>query len=382
MIIKNGLVYQEDKKFVKRDLYLEHGRIVEKPYSTAKEEIVDAEGLLVLPGLIDVHSHGAVGCDFSDGSLEGLRKILAYEYAHGITSYCPTSMTLEKDALYELFEGMRCWQDGRGMSRVQGLHMEGPFLDMAKRGAHRKECILAPDVDFFRKCNQACGKRIRIVTLAPGGMRGNGSRKEGGDFSGQWAVLDVIERLCRETVVSLGHTCADYDTAKAALAAGASHITHLFNAMMPFDHREPGLIGAAAEDVNCMAELICDGVHVHESMVRAAFKLFPGRIVLISDSMRATGMGDGIYDLGGQMVEVKGPKATLTDGRLAGSVTNLYDCMCQAVKFGIPMEEAIAAATMNPARSIGIYNEVGSLSPGKHGDVLLADRELKLLKVI
>jgi N-acetylglucosamine-6-phosphate deacetylase len=117
-------------------------------------------------------------------------------------------------------------------------------------------------------------------------------------------------------------------------------------------------------------------------MVRAAFKLFPGRIVLISDSMRATGMGDGIYDLGGQMVEVKGPKATLTDGRLAGSVTNLYDCMCQAVKFGIPMEEAIAAATMNPARSIGIYNEVGSLSPGKHGDVLLADRELKLLKVI
>ena len=159
-------------------------------------------------------------------------------------------------------------------------------------------------------------------------------------------------------------------------------MTHLFNAMLPLGHRAPGLIGAAAEEENCMAELICDGIHVHESMVRAAFKLFPGRIVLISDSMRAAGMEDGTYDLGGQQVTVNGKLATLSDGTIAGSATNLYDCMRTAVSFGIPVEEAIAAATINPARSIGIYDRVGSLSPGKRADVILADRNLKLVKVI
>lgn len=229
-----------------------------------------------------------------------------------------------------------------------------------------EEDISAPDVDFFRECNSACGGLIRLVTLAPN-MEG---------------ALEFIEKVKNETVISLGHCSADYETAKRAFHAGASHVTHLFNAMNPIEHRAPGLIGAAAETENCMAELICDGIHVHESMVRAAFKLFPGRIVLVSDSMRAAGMKEGIYELGGQQVTVTENRALLPDGTIAGSVTNLYDCMRNAVSYGIPLEEAIAAATMNPAKSIGIFEDTGSLTPGKRADVILTDRNLNLLKVI
>ncbi len=371
MIIKNGFVYQEDKTFAKRDLYIEDGKIVEGPEQVTDKSEIDAEGMLVLPGLIDVHSHGAVGHDFSDGDMEGLKKILAYEYAHGVTSYCPTSMTIDREELRKIFRAMGSFsEDGKAgeepMAHVAGINMEGPFLDADKKGAHRAECIMAPDVEFFRECNEACGNLIRLVTLAP--------NTEG--------ALEFTRELHDEVSISLGHSGADYDTAKAALEAGANHVTHLFNAMMPLGHRAPGLIGAAAEDENCMAEIISDGIHVHESMVRAAFKLFPGRIVLISDSMRATGMENGTYDLGGQQVTVNGKLATLADGTIAGSATNLYDCMRTAVSFGIPMEEAIAAATMNPARSIGIYDQVGSLTPGKRADVVLADRELNLVRVI
>lgn len=366
MIIKNGLVYQEDKTFAKKDLYIEAGKIVGSLSEVTDRTEVDAEGLLVLPGLIDVHSHGAVGCDFSDNDPEGLGKILAFEYAHGVTSYCPTSMTIDTQELRKIFKSMGTFEAGEGMAHVAGINMEGPFLDATKKGAHLAEYILKPDVDFFRECNASSGNKIRLVTLAP--------NVEG--------AMEFIGAVHDEVSISLGHTAADYETSKKALEAGADHVTHLFNAMMPFAHRNPGLIGAASEDENCYAELISDGIHVHESAVRAAFKMFPGRVVLISDSMRATGMENGTYDLGGQQVTVNGKLATLADGTIAGSATNLYDCMRTAVSFGIPKEEAIAAATMNPAKSIGIYDEVGSLTPGKRADVVLADQDLKLVKVL
>ncbi len=366
MIVKGGWVYQEDKTFAKKDIYVEKGRIVDGPEAVTDRTEVDAEGLYVLPGLVDIHSHGAVGCDFSDGDPEGLKKILGYEYSCGVTSYCPTSMTIDTEELRRLFKAMKDFTGGPGMAHVAGINMEGPFLDVNRKGAHLAEYILAPDVKFFRECNEACGNRIRLVTLAP-------------NVDGAFAF---IEALHDEVVISLGHTGADYETAKAALQAGANHVTHLCNAMLPLEHRKPGLIGAAAEDENCSPELISDGIHVHESMVRAVFKLFPGRVVLISDSMRATGMADGTYDLGGQQVTVNGKLATLADGTIAGSATNLYDCMRTAVSFGIPKEEAIAAATMNPAKSIGIYDDAGSLTPGKRADVVLADPDLKLVRVL
>lgn len=366
MIIKNGTVFQEDKAFARRDLYIENGRIAGDVSQLTDRTEIDAEGLYVLPGLVDIHSHGAVGHDFSDGDTEGLKEILKYEYAHGITSYCPTSMTVEKEMLRHIFSAMGNWQDEEGMSHVAGINMEGPFLDAGKKGAHREECILPPDPELFRELNEACGRRIRLVTLAPNMEN----------------ALEFIRELKEETVISLGHSAADYDTAREALEQGASHVTHLYNAMNPLGHRAPGLIGAASEKEGCVAELICDGIHVHESMVRAAFKLFPGRIALISDSMRAAGMENGIYDLGGQQVTVNGSLATLADGTIAGSATNLYDGMCNAVSFGIPLGEAIAAATMVPAKSIGVYDELGSLTPGKRADVLLVDRNLKLVRVL
>lgn len=366
MIIKDGIVFQEDKTFVKRDLYIENGRIVKSMDQVTDTTEIDAAGLYVLPGLVDIHSHGAVGQDFSDNNTDGLHKILQYEYSHGITTYCPTSMTLKKDKICRIFCKMENWQDKEGMSHVAGINMEGPFLDAAKKGAHLQEYILSPDIDFFRECNRSCKNKIRLVTLAPN-MKG---------------AMEFIRELKDEVAISLGHSAADYDTAKKAFEAGACHVTHLFNAMNPLEHRAPGLIGAAAENENCVAELICDGIHVHESVVRAAFKLFPGRIALISDSMRATGMADGIYDLGGQQVHVNGKLATLSDGTIAGSATNLYDGMCNAVAFGIPLEEAVAAASMVPAKSISIFDEVGSLTPGKRADVILVSQNMQLIRVI
>lgn len=438
MIIRNGLVFQEDRTFAKKDIVIENGRIVrvekwseisqketisrdcigecdkeKKSVTEDSHEIVDATGRYVLPGLIDIHSHGSVGHDYSDGDAEGLREILAYQYAHGVTSYCPTSMTLPKKKLLEVYrragefvnskENVSLMKKGiegcgadlkesRNLARIVGFNMEGPFLDPSQKGAHREEDILMPDVDFFRECNEACGNWIRLVTIAPNVEDAVEFIREITDCRNknadeQTTVNNIVaenQELAKydKITISLGHTNADYDTVKNALAAGANHITHLFNAMTPMNHRNPGLIGAAAEDENCMVELICDGVHVHESMVRAAFKLFPGRIVLISDSMRAAGLSDGEYDLGGQQVTVRDNLATLKDGTIAGSVTNLFDCMRKAIEFGISAEEAVAAATMNPAKSIGIYKEVGSLTPGKRADVILVDKDWKLVDVI
>ena len=366
MIIRNGMVFQENKNFVQRDVYIENGRIVHSIQDVEDTAEVDASGLYVLPGLVDIHSHGAVGHDFSDGDEEGLKEILKYEYSHGITTYCPTSMTVDKEKLTKIFSSIADWKDVKGMSHVAGINMEGPFLDINKRGAHRPEWILDPDIDLFRECNRLCGGKIRLVTLAP-------------NIDG---AMEFIQALKEETVISLGHTAADYDTCKKALDAGACHVTHLYNAMNPLEHRAPGPIAAASEDENCVAELICDGIHVHASMIKVAFKLFPDRIALISDSMRAVGLADGTYELGGQQVHVDGRRATLSNGTIAGSATNVYDCMCTAVSFGIPLEDAIAAATITPAKSIGIFDEVGSLTPGKRADVLLVDKNLKLVRVI
>lgn len=366
MIIKRGKVFQEDGNFLEQTLYVNDHRLVDKAEYQDDGEVIDAEGLLVLPGLVDIHSHGAAGEDFSDGNPEGLKKILQYEKRCGITSYCPTSMTFPKERLRQIFASIKGAQTEDGAT-VVGINMEGPFLDPAKKGAHVEKWIAAPDVAFVRELNQDADGLVRLVTLAP--------NMDGAE--------EFIKEMHEEVCISLGHTAADYDCASRAMKLGAHHVTHLYNAMQPFGHRAPGLIGAAMDDPECMVELICDGYHIHPSAIRAAFRLFgPERVILISDSMRATGMENGTYELGGQEVTVKDRKAVLKDGTLAGSATNLYGCMCKAVEFGIPLEQAIMAATANPARSIGIFDCVGSIRIGKQADLLLVSENLELKRVI
>ena len=366
MIIKGGKVFQEDGSFLEQAIYINDHRLVDKAEYQDDGEVIDAEGLLVLPGLVDIHSHGAAGEDFSDGNPEGLKKILQYEKRCGITSYCPTSMTFPKERLRQIFASIKGAQTEDGAT-VVGINMEGPFLDPAKKGAHVEKWVAAPDAAFVRELNQDVDGLVRLVTLAP---------NMGG-------AEEFIKEMHEEVCISLGHTAADYDCASRAMKLGAHHVTHLYNAMQPFGHRAPGLIGAAMDDPECMVELICDGYHIHPSAIRAAFRMFgPERVILISDSMRATGMENGTYELGGQEVTVKDRKAVLKDGTLAGSATNLYGCMCKAVEFGIPLEQAIMAATANPARSIGIFDRVGSIRIGKQADLLLVSENLELKRVI
>ena len=368
MIIKNGNVFCEDGTFQIKDLLIADGKITDNiAKAEADSTVIDATGKYVIPGLVDIHSHGAVGHDFCDADADGLKEILKYEKSVGVTSYCPTSMTLTKEMLLEIFKSATDIEPSDDLANIVGINMEGPFISEKKKGAQNGKYISNPDETFFNDCQKACNNLIKLVTLAP--------ESEGSD-----AFIEA----CKDDVnISVGHTAATYDQADLAFKAGANHVTHLCNGMPPFNHREPGVFGAAFDNKDVVVELICDGIHIHPSMIRSIFSLFGAhRVALISDSMEATGMEDGDYELGKQHVIKKGHHATLEDGTLAGSATNLFDCMKKAMEFGIPAEDAIKSATMTPAKSIGLFPEIGSLAVGATADVLILDQQFNLEKII
>ena len=236
-----------------------------------------------------------------------------------------------------------------------------------KKGAQNADYLRLPDFEAFRKLYEDSDGLIRIVDLAP-------------ELEGSVDFVRQARHLC---TVSIAHTDAAYEDAKAAIDAGVTHLTHLYNAMPPIHHRKPGVIGAASEADSVYAELICDGIHVHPSSVRMAFKLFGApRMVLISDALRCCGMPEGEYELGGQRVWLKDHIARLADGTIAGSATDLYDCMLNAIRFGIPKEDAIRAATWNPAHQIGKLNLVGSIADGKLADFVICDADLNRKSVV
>ncbi|WP_195269696.1 N-acetylglucosamine-6-phosphate deacetylase [Eubacterium sp. 1001713B170207_170306_E7] len=362
MIIRNARVYTPDGHFIKKDLHLD-GAYIRRHTSDPVE--IDANGLYAIPGLIDIHLHGCMGHDFCDAAACTLDTMAAYQACNGVTGFVPASMTLSEEKLSGIFQNAAHQTQETG-AMLLGVNMEGPFLAETKKGAQNARYLIPPDIPMFRRLNAVSGGRIKLVTLAP-------------ELAG---ASEFITALKDETVLSLGHTEASYETAFNAFELGASHVTHLFNAMPPFNHREPGLIGAAFDHPGVTAELICDNVHVAPAIVRAAFKLFTAeRIVLVSDSMRAAGLADGAYTLGGQAVQVCGNRAALADGTLAGSVTNLMDCLRNAVSFGIPLADAVRAAAVNPARVIGESDRLGSLEPGKLANVVLLDKKLNVVKV-
>ena len=326
---------------------------------------IDAKGGYLLPGLVDIHSHGALGEDASDAHPEGLLRLSRYYAAEGVTSWCPTTMTLKEPELTAAMQAIRNFARPENGAKLAGIHLEGPFLSREKCGAQNPANLHAPDAELFRRLDRAGGGAIRLVTLAP---------EEPG-------ALNFIREISACCAVSLGHTAADYDTAMAAFASGASHVTHLFNAMPPLGHRAPGVV-AAALDAGSSVELISDGLHIHPAMIRLAFRLFGERVVLISDSLRCAGMPDGAYTLGGQAVTVKAGRATLTGtATLAGSSIHLMEGLRRAVAFGVPPESAVTAATLTPAKVIGRDGEIGSIAPGKCADLVLTDPDLRVRAV-
>ena len=330
---------------------------------------VDATGCYVIPGLIDLHFHGCMGDDLCDADLEGLHRMAAYEAREGITAICPASMTLPRERLMPIMANAAAFKAAPNESALVGVNMEGPYISPDKVGAQNPAFVRPASVKEFRELQQAAGGRIKLVDVAP----------EEADN------LAFIRAVSGEVRVSLAHMCATYDCAKDAFGAGAQHMTHLFNAMPPLHHRTPGPIAAAAETPGVTAELITDGVHVHPAMVRLAFRLFGAeRVLLISDSLRGCGLEDGTYELGGQMFTVRGPRATLADGALAGSVTNLMGCLRTAVlKMDVPLADAVRAASANPARALGVEADYGSLAPGHVAcAVLLDERTLEVRHVV
>ena len=365
MLFTNATVFTPSG-FRRGELRTENGRFADPSAGGADGGVTDLQGALVLPGLVEIHSHGNSGADFSDGDYEGLCTMARYYAAHGITSFAPASMTLPYDTLAAAFAAGKRLHDGRpkDCARLMGIHMEGPFFSEKKKGAQNAAYLKAPDIDAFTALYEGCGGLVRIVDLAA-------------ELPGAAEFAAAASKLC---TVSVAHTDAGYADAAAVFDAGATHLTHLFNAMPPIHHRKPGVIGAASER-NVVAELICDGFHVHESAVRMAFRLFPDRICLISDSLRCCGMPDGEYDFAGQTVYLRDNAARLADGTIAGSVTDLFSCMKNAIAFGIPREQAIRSATILPARELGADGEIGSIETGKRADFVVCDEELNVLNV-
>ena len=368
MIIQNALVYTPRHTFERGTLFIRNGRIVPFAAPEAGEEVIDAEGLYALPGLVDIHFHGAMGKDFCDGTEEAIQTLADFEASKGVLAICPATMTYPEEFLNHVMDAAAAHKNGKGADLV-GINMEGPFISPKKVGAQNPEYVQGADAGMFRRLQKRAGGLIKLVDVAP---------EEPGN-------LDFIKECHNEVRISIAHTCTDYDTAKAAFAAGASHMTHLYNAMPGITHREPGPIIAALED-GAEVELITDNVHIHPAMVRFTFNTFGAdHVILIADSMMACGLPDGQYSLGGQAVTVRGPRATLTEqpGTIAGSATCLFDCMKRAVlDMGVPLESAVRAATLNPARSIGIDADYGSLDAGRYGNVVLVDDKLDILKVV
>lgn len=368
MRFSNATILTEDFRFIKGSFEVENGKFTQVMEGLSSVDAINLEGALVLPGFIDVHNHGNSNADFSDGDYEGLKKMAAYLGKHGVTSFAPASMTLPYDVLGRAFETAKQLRDARpaGHSKLMGIQMEGPFFCEKKKGAQNGEYLKNPDVEGFRKLYELSDGLVRIADLAP-------------ELPGSLEFIREVSKLC---TVSIAHSDASYEEAKAAIDAGVTHLTHLFNAMPSIHHRKPGVIPAAVENPKVRAEIICDGIHVHPATVRLAFSMFGAeRMILISDALRCCGMPDGQYELGGQAIFLKGKTCTLADGTLAGSVSNVHDCVKNAVSFGISLPDAVRAASYNPACALGVQDQVGSIAVGKCADFLICNPELNIQAV-
>ena len=368
MILKNAAILDENFNLVRADLSVCGERIGRIAPDLTDGDSLDLTGCTIAPGFVDIHIHGCAGADTCDGTREAVAIMARHLITKGVTSFCPTTMTVSLPQIKTALAAVRsCMENPPEGAAVRGVNMEGPYISANRRGAQQKEFVRKPDWREFQSLYDGCGGIVRMVDIAP-------ECEGGGEF------IDHVKNSCR---ISLAHTEADYDQAMKSFRRGITHATHLFNAMDGLHHRKPGAVGAVFDDESVRAEIICDGFHIHPAVLRMAFRLLgEDRTVVISDSMRAAGMPDGVSELGGQTVYVKDGWARLEDGIIAGSTTDLHQEVKNLIAFGIPVRQVIRSVTINPAREIGAQNEIGSIREGKQADLVVLDRDWNIVFVV
>lgn len=341
--------------------------VPQQDISLDKYDVIDAKGNLVAPGLVDIHIHGYLGEDASDGSAEGLKVMAAGIAQNGVTSWCPTTMTIAKDEIVKAFDTARAVKAEQSCygAKILGVNCEGPFINPSKKGAQPEEHILPPDGDFILQHADI----IKLFTVAP--------EMEG--------AKECIRKVYEDgrVLASMGHTGATFEEANAGIQAGARHATHLFNAMTALEHRSPGVVGAVLSDERVSCELIADTFHVNPGLYKLVAKAKGEKLCLITDCMRAGGMEDGDYTLGGQHVTKIGIQCLLEDGTIAGSVLKLNDAVKNLKDYtDLALSDIFACASLNPAKAVGEADRIGSLEIGKCADIIICGDDIRVLTTI
>ncbi|MET1031048.1 N-acetylglucosamine-6-phosphate deacetylase [Domibacillus tundrae] len=374
-IIEGGSVYAENEVFKPGFIRITDGKIAaagpisQRPQHESIEVLTVSDETLVLPGAIDIHIHGAAGADVMDASLDSLHKMAAYLPSEGTTTFLATTMTQQKEAIEKALSCIASYEQTPGTAEIAGIHLEGPFISKKHPGAQPRDAILKPDVSLFKRWHTLSGEKIRLVTLAPEEQNG----------------LELVSFLAQlHITASAGHTDSTFDQLNEAAKNGLTHITHLYNGMRGMHHREPGTVGGALLHNGLYTEMIVDGIHIHPHMVRLAFNQKTAeRTVLITDSMRAKGLPDGEYELGGQAVSVTNGKAVLRDGTLAGSTLSMQKAIQNMRKFtDCTMQDIIKMTAENPAKQANLYDRKGSITIGKDADIVIYDKEFRVQKTI
>lgn len=377
MNIIKGKIFTPDCNFKYGELVCSNGKIQGLKTLSENDLSPIEKNCYVIPGLVDIHMHGAVGVDVSYATVDELHRLSEYELANGITSFLPTTMTMEEDNIFDACKNIASAL--KKENAIKGIYLEGPFISKNKCGAQNSSCAINPNTTLMNKLLSLYSDELKCISIAP-------------ELDG---ALLFIKEFYDRIVISLGHSEASYEQGTSAILSGAKHITHLYNGMS-YSHRNPGLVLASLDNKDTYVELICDGNHVHPSLIKNTFASYGSdRVVLISDSTEATGMADGEYMLGNQRIVKTENAAYLCDNgilnegaidksgkTLAGSVTNLFDCMKYAISIGVRLEDAVKASTINPARSVGIDNKVGSFEIEKDADVVILNSSLNIENVI